>query len=90
MLAYLDLAVCVDGSNAIPLLLPGWVREQLLMSNGHLTKTRVTAETRLTNIERQTLKISRNTEIILFTKEWTAEEREYEIGLLKLHATVCL
>ena len=79
MLAYLDLTVCIDGPDAIPLLLPGWIGEQLLMSNGHLTKTRVTAQTRLTNIERQALKISRNTEIILFTKEWTAEERERDV-----------
>ena len=76
--AYLNLTVCINGSNAVPLFLSRWVREQLFVGNGHLTKTRVTTKTRLTHIERQTLKITRNTKAVLFTKEWTAQEREIQ------------
>lgn len=69
---YLDLAVCIDGSDTIPLLLSHWIREQVLMRDGHLPKPRVTPKTRFTHVEWQTLEISRNTEIILLSKEWTA------------------
>ena len=67
--SYLDLAVCVDGSNVVPLLISGGAGEQGMVSDGYLTESGVWTKTGLTQVERQPLKLSRNTETVFFSKE---------------------